>query len=85
MNTQVVNQRKENIMDEKAEKIMELAKKLETEDEYICQDNRDLLELEQRYEKLDIPYQMRRVIDDYIACMRTRDERFAQLCCMAGC
>ena len=39
----------------KAEKIMELAKKLETEDEYICQDNRDLLELEQRYEKLDIP------------------------------
>ena len=29
MNTQVVNQRKENIMDEKAEKIMELAKKLE--------------------------------------------------------
>ena len=74
MNTQVVNQRKENIMDEKAEKIMELAKKLETEDEYICQDNRDLLELEQRYEKLDIPYQVRRVIDDYIACMRTRDE-----------
>ena len=57
-------------------------KKLETEDEYICQDNRDLLELEQRYEKLDIPYQVRRVIDDYIACMRTRDERFAQLCCM---
>ena len=43
MNTQDVNQRKENIMDEKAEKIMELAKKLETEDEYICQDNRDLL------------------------------------------
>ena len=82
MNTQVVNQRKENIMDEKAEKIMELGKKLETEDEYICQDNRDLLELEQRYEKLDIPYQVRRVIDDYIACMRTRDERFAQLCCM---
>lgn len=82
MNTQVVNQRKENIMDEKAEKIMELAKKLETEDEYICQDNRDLLELEQRYEKLDIPYQVRRVIDDYIACMCTRDERFAQLCCM---
>ena len=81
MNTQDVNQRKENIMDEKAEKIMELAKKLETEDEYICQDNRDLLELEQRYEKLDIPYQVRRVIDDYIACMRTRDERFAQLCC----
>ena len=36
----------------------------------------------ERYEKLDIPYQVRRVIDDYIACMRTRDERFAQLCCM---
>ena len=35
MNTQVVNQRKENIMDEKAEKIMELAKKLETEDESV--------------------------------------------------
>ena len=82
MDAQIENQRKENIMDEKAEKIMELAKKLETEDEYICQDNRDLLELEQRYEKLDIPYQVRRVIDDYIACMPTRDERFAQLCCM---
>ena len=71
-------------MDEKAEKIMELAKKLETEDEYICQDNRDLLELEQRYEKLDIPYQMRRVIDDYIACLSTRDERYAQLCYLSG-
>ena len=71
-------------MDEKAEKIMELAKKLETEDEYICQDNRDLLELEQRYEKLDIPYQVRRVIDDYIACLSTRDERYAQLCYLSG-
>ena len=82
MDAQIENQRKENNIDEKAEKTMELARKLETEDEYICQDNRDLLELEHRYEKLDIPYQVRRVIDDYIACMRTRDERFAQLCCM---
>ena len=62
-----------------AVRIHELTKQFSVSVETI---RRDLLELEQRYEKLDIPYQVRRVIDDYIACMRTRDERFAQLCCM---
>ena len=50
----------------------------------ILQDNRDLEELERRYEKLDLPYAARRVIDDYIACLSTRDERYAQLCYLSG-
>ena len=36
------------------------------------------------YEKLDLPYAARRVIDDYIACLSTRDERYAQLCYLSG-
>ena len=41
-------------------------------DEYIRQDNSDLTEFENRYERLDIPYRVKRFLDDYIACMQTK-------------
>ena len=46
-------------------------------DEYIQQDNGDLVYLEERYNSLNIPHTIRRVIDDYIACLESRDERYA--------
>ena len=53
-------------------------------DEYIRQDNSDLTEFENRYERLDIPYRVKRFLDDYIACMQTKYERLADLCYLAG-
>lgn len=53
-------------------------------DEYIQQDNGDLVYLEKRYNDMQIPYRMKRVIDDYIACMESRDERYADLSYVAG-
>ena len=50
------------------ERLSVLKKKLGATDRYIQQDNRDLAELESRYEKLDISYPVRRFLDDYIAC-----------------
>ena len=55
------------------EKQMDTKQNIEAGDEYILQDNRDLEELERRYEKLDLPY-----------AARTRDERYAQLCYLSG-
>lgn len=53
-------------------------------DEYIQQDNGDLVYLEKRYNTMQIPYRMKRVIDDYIACLESRDERYADLSYVAG-
>ena len=47
-------------------------------------DNNDLAELERRYEKLNLPHKVRRIIDDYIACIQTRDERLSELCYIVG-
>ena len=66
------------------ERLSVLKKKLGATDRYIQQDNRDLAELESRYEKLDISYPVRRFLDDYIACMQTKYERLADLCYLAG-
>lgn len=53
-------------------------------DEYIQQDNGDLVYLEERYNSLNIPHTIRRVIDDYIACLESRDERYADMSYVAG-
>ena len=66
------------------EKQMDTKQNIEAGDEYILQDNRDLEELERRYEKLDLPYAARRVIDDYIACILSRQERMESLIYYAG-
>lgn len=50
----------------------------------IIQDNADLLELEERYNSLHIPHTTRRIIDDYIACILSRQERMESLIYYAG-
>ena len=50
----------------------------------IIQDNADLLELERRYNSLHIPHTTRRIIDDYIACILSRQERMEALIYYAG-
>ena len=59
------------------EKLAVLKAEMSMTDKYIQQDNNDLTELENRYERLDIPYPVRRFLDDYIACMQTKYERLA--------
>ena len=44
----------------------------------------DLDYLEERYSSLKIPYVIRRVVDDYIACLESRDERYADMSYVAG-
>ena len=53
-------------------------------DSYIRQDNEDLKYLENRYDQLQLSHTVKRVIDDYIACIQTRDERYADLSYVAG-
>lgn len=65
-------------------KMKERKKRLYASDEYIQQDNGDLIYLEKRYNELEIPYVLKRVIDDYIACLESRDERYADLSYVAG-
>lgn len=50
----------------------------------IVQDNADLLELERRYNSLHIPHVTRLIIDDYIACILSRQERMESLIYYAG-
>ena len=50
----------------------------------IVQDNADLLELERRYNSLHIPHTSRRIIDDYIACILSRQDRMEALIYYAG-
>ena len=66
------------------EKLAALKAEMSAADKYIRQDNSDLAELDNRYEKLDIPYSVRRFLDDYIACIQTKYERLADLCYLAG-
>ena len=67
----------ETMMEERRQRIF-------ASDEYIQQDNGDLDYLEERYNSLNIPYTIRRVIDDYIACLESRDERYADMSYVAG-
>lgn len=57
---------------------------INTHNSDIIQDNADLLELEQRYNNLHIPFLTRRIIDDYIACILSRQERMESLIYYAG-
>ena len=58
--------------------------KINQEERDIVQDNADLRELEMRYDHLDIPDKERRIIDDYIACILSRQERMEALIYYAG-
>lgn len=66
------------------ERLAALKEEMSAADKYIQQDNNDLTELENRYDRLDIPYPLRRFLDDYIACLQTKYERLADLCYLAG-
>ena len=48
------------------------------------EDNRDLEELQWRYENLQLTNNDRSIIDDLIFCMRSRSERVEQLAYYAG-
>lgn len=74
----------ENIMRCNIENLLENWSSNVEEDEYIRQDNEDMKYLEYRYECLKLPYTAKRVADDYIACVKTRDERMADLAYAAG-
>lgn len=50
----------------------------------IIQDNQDLEELRNRYEDLDISEHSRNIIDDYIACILSREKRMEILIYYAG-
>lgn len=59
-------------------------KEINEKEKVIIQDNADLIELEKRYDDLPIPYKDRRIIDDYIACILSRQERMESLIYYAG-
>ena len=63
---------------------MERREKIVESDEYIRQDMDDLRELEERYTSMNLPYMIRRVIDDYIACLESKSERYADLSYVRG-
>lgn len=72
------------IMLQNIEKMVNEQNRVDEEDAYIRQDNEDLKYLEDRYEQLQLSHTVKRVIDDYIACMQTRDERYSDLSYAAG-
>lgn len=58
--------------------------KFSLSDKYLQQDNADLILFQNRYEDLNMHYTVRRVMDDYIACMHSKEERLAELSYCAG-
>ena len=82
---EISNQLEElKLTDSYEEKLVALKEEMSVSDKYLQQDNSDLTEMENRYNRLDIPYTVRRLLDDYIACMQTKYERLADLCYLAG-
>ena len=72
------------IMLQNIEKMVMEQQRVDENDSYIKQDNEDLKYLEGRYDQLQLPHSVKRVIDDYIACLQTRDERYSDLSYAAG-
>lgn len=72
------------MMQQNIERMVTNPGQIDENDPYVKQDNEDLKYLEGRYDQLQLPYTVRRVIDDYIACLQTRDERYADLAYEAG-
>lgn len=67
----------ENLMNKSTNKLMK-------HDEVYLHDQKDLLELEQRYEELNLAFEHRILIGDYIACMETVHARAKDISYMAG-
>lgn len=79
-----MNPQIETMLAHNIEKMMENPYKVDETDSYICQDNEDLKYLESRCDQLKMSEHERMILDDYIACLKTRDERYADLAYAAG-
>ena len=53
-------------------------------DEDYLKDIEDGKRMEQRYEEMDLPMNQRMFLNDYIACLRTADGRYSDICYAAG-
>lgn len=72
-------------MDDRLDEFAEERRKDLLEKDAIYQhDTRDLLELGQRYMKLELTQEQRRIIEDYVACIQTTQYRVAALSYVAG-
>ena len=72
------------ILTEKAANNLEFMRKqsrlkFSLSDKYLQQDNADLILFQNRYADLNMHYTVRRVMDDYIACMHSKEERLADI------
>ncbi len=59
-------------------------RKLAEEDQIYQYDKKAEQELEQRYERLVLPREYRMFFNDYLACIRSADCRYAEISYMAG-
>lgn len=57
---------------------------LSMSDATYLKDSEDQRELEQRYMELKLERNQRMLVNDYIACMRTTYNRYADICYVAG-
>lgn len=72
-------------MSKKIEKMRWRAEdRIYNQDEWVRQDNEELLLLEQKLEDLDLTEKEREVIDNYIACRESREDRMGYLLYKAG-
>ena len=80
-------------MEEIMEKMMDMGirqfmdksrEELSMSDETYLKDNEDERELEQRYMELNLERNQRMLVNDYIACMQTAYNRYAEICYIAG-
>ena len=53
-------------------------------DEIYLNDRRDEKELEKRYENLDLTKRQKKVINDYVACTLSSNQRYADISYMCG-
>lgn len=66
------------------EKLSALKAEISAADEYIRQDNSDLTEFENRYERLDIPYRVKRFLVTILRVCRQNMNVLQSLCYLAG-
>lgn len=75
----------EKMMDMGMRQFMDKSREeLSMSDVTYLKDNEDERELEQRYMELKLERNQRMLINDYIACMQTAYNRYADICYVAG-
>ena len=66
------------------ERCLDTMKRINTEVEYVVQDNNDLEDLQLLYEKLPLSQYDRDIIDSIFCCMQSRNEMVEKLAYYAG-